>query len=69
MPGAATLACPRTKLYGAGLLLPVFAAARVLSAAMGEWTTHFLQYAASTLLIVLLGARYRSQERSSSQYE
>jgi len=58
--GAAMLAWPRTQLYGAGLLLLVFAAAQVLSAAMGEWTTRFLQYAASTLLIVLVDARYRS---------
>jgi hypothetical protein len=27
---------------------------------MGEWTTRFLQYAASTLLIILLDARYKS---------
>jgi hypothetical protein len=58
--GAAALAWPRTQLYGAGLLLLVFAVAQALSAAMGEWTTHFLQYAASTLLIVLLDVRQRS---------
>jgi hypothetical protein len=42
---------------GAGLLLLVFAAAQVLSAAMGEWSTRFLLYAASTLVIVLLDSR------------
>jgi hypothetical protein len=57
--GAATLAWPRTQLYGASLLLLVFTVAQVLSAAMGEWTTRFLQYAASTLLIVVLDTRYR----------
>ena len=58
--GAALLASSRTQLYGASLLLLVFAVAQFLSAAMGEWTTRFLQYAASTLLIVLLDGRYRS---------
>ena len=57
--GAAALACPRTQLFGASLLLLLFAAAQILSAAMGEWTTRFLQYAASTLLIILLDAQYR----------
>jgi hypothetical protein len=57
--GAATLAWRRTQRFGAGLLLLVFGSAQVLSAAMGEWSTHYLQYAASTLLIVLLDARYR----------
>jgi hypothetical protein len=55
--GATTLAWRRTQLIGAGLLLLVFATAQVLSAAMGEWSTRFLLYAASTLVIVLLDGR------------
>jgi hypothetical protein len=55
--GATALAWRRTQLIGAGLLLLVFAAAQVLSVVLGEWSTRFLIYAASTLVIVLLDAR------------
>ncbi len=44
----------RTQWVGAAVLLLVFAGAQVLSAIEGEYPTRFLQYAASTLLIVLL---------------
>jgi hypothetical protein len=55
--GAAALAWRRSQLLGASLLFLVFATAQVLSAAIGEWSTRFLLYAASTLVIVLLDAR------------
>ena len=47
----------RTQWVGAAALLVVFAAAQVLSALQGEWPTRFVQYGASTLLIVLLDRR------------
>ena len=47
----------RTQWVGAAALLAVLAAAQVLSALQGEWPTRFVQYGASTLLIVLLDRR------------
>ena len=44
----------RTQWVGAAALLAVLAAAQVLSALQGEYPTRFVQYGASTLLIVLL---------------
>lgn len=55
--GAAALAWRRTQRAGAALLLLVFATAQIVSATLGLWPTHFLLYAASTLLIVLLDSR------------
>lgn len=52
--GALLLMWRRAQWVGAALLLVVFAAAQVLSAVEGDYPTRFLQYAASTLLIVLL---------------
>jgi len=52
--GALMLMWRRTQWVGAAALLLVFAGAQVLSAIEGEYPTRFLQYAASTLLIVLL---------------
>jgi NADH:ubiquinone oxidoreductase subunit 6 (subunit J) len=52
--GALILMRRRTQWLGACLLLCVFAVAQVISAMAGEWPTRFLQYAASTLLIVAL---------------
>ena len=46
-----------TQWVGAAALLVVLAAAQVLSALQGEYPTRFVQYAASTLLIVLLDRR------------
>lgn len=52
--GALMLVWRRAQWAGAALLLLVFAGAQVMSAVEGEYPTRFLQYAASTLLIVLL---------------
>jgi uncharacterized membrane protein (UPF0136 family) len=52
--GALLLMWRKTQIVGAGLLLAVFAFAQALSAASGQWPVHFAQYAAATLLIVLL---------------
>jgi hypothetical protein len=45
----------QTQLVGAGVLLGVFGVAQGLAALEGAWPTRFLQYAASTLLIVGMG--------------
>jgi hypothetical protein len=50
--GALLLVWHRTQWAGAALLLLVFAAAQAIAASEGEYPTRFLQYAASTLLIV-----------------
>ena len=55
--GALMLLWRKTQWVGAAVLLIVFAAAQVLSAVGGEHPTRFVQYAASTLLIVLLDRR------------
>jgi hypothetical protein len=60
--GALLLVWDRTQWAGAVLLLLVFAAAQVMAASQGEYPTRFLQYAASTVLIVGLS---RSLPRSS----
>ena len=52
--GALMLLWRRAQWVGAAVLLVVFATAQVLSAVEGEYPTRFVQYAASTLLIVLL---------------
>jgi ABC-type uncharacterized transport system permease subunit len=52
--GALLLAWRRTHWVGAALLLAVFACAQVISAIEGNYPTRFLQFAASTVLIVLL---------------
>jgi len=53
--GALLLLCwHRMQWLAAGLLLLVFASAQLISALEGSWPTQFLQYAASTLLIVSL---------------
>jgi hypothetical protein len=57
--GALALLWPRTQIAGGGVLLAVFALAQVLSARGGHWPTQFLQYAASTLLILLMGRALR----------
>jgi hypothetical protein len=49
-----------TQVVGACVLLGIFAVAQVLSALEGQWPTRFLQYAASTLLIVAMGRAIRS---------
>ena len=53
--GALLLLWRRLRLAAAGILLIVFAAAQVISALEGSWPTHYAQYAASVILIVLLG--------------
>ncbi len=55
----------RTQICGAALLLLVLVAAQVVSAIQGNWTTHLLQYAASTLFIVLLDRALHSGRGSS----
>ena len=50
--GALLLGSRRTQWAGAALLLLVFAAAQAIAASEGEYPTRFMQYAASTLLIV-----------------
>ena len=57
--GAVLLAWQRTQWAGAVLLVLVFAVAQVIAASEGEYPTRFLQYAASTLLIVLLRVNVR----------
>jgi hypothetical protein len=52
--GALMLGIRRTQILGAALLMLVLVAAQVLSALQGAWSTHLLQYAASTMFIVLL---------------
>lgn len=52
--GALALLWRPTRLAGAAVLLCVFAVAQVLSAWAGRWPTQFLQYAASTWLIVAM---------------
>jgi Cu/Ag efflux pump CusA len=56
---AAALLWRRTQVPGACLLLAVFALAQVLSALDGRGPTHFLQYAASTVLIVVMDRALR----------
>jgi len=58
--GALALLWPRTQIAGACVLLAVFALAQVLSARAGHWPTQFLQYAASTVLIVVMGRALRA---------
>jgi hypothetical protein len=50
--GALLLSWRRTQWAGAAALLVVFACAQAISAAAGSYPTRFLQYAASSLLIV-----------------
>jgi hypothetical protein len=57
--GALALLWPRTQIAGACVLLAVFALAQVLSARSGHWPTQFLQYAASTMLILVMGRALR----------
>lgn len=52
--GALMLVWRRTLRVGASLLLVVFAAGVVISTLGHSWPTHLLQYAASTVLIILL---------------
>jgi uncharacterized membrane protein YphA (DoxX/SURF4 family) len=52
--GALMLMWPRAQWVGAAVLLLVFAGAQVISAVDGHYPTRFLQFAASTILIVLL---------------
>jgi hypothetical protein len=56
--GASLLVVARTQPIGAGVLLCAFALAQGLSVVTtGRWPTQYVQYAASTLVIVLLGRR------------
>ena len=52
--GALLLLGRRTQWLGVTVLLLVFGGAQVVAARHSAWPTHFLQYAASALLIVLL---------------
>jgi hypothetical protein len=52
--GAVALLWRPTRLAGAAVLLCVFAVAQLLSGLAGRWPTQFLQYAASTCLIVAM---------------
>ena len=64
--GALLLTWRRVQAVGAAVLLAVFACAQVISAVEGEYPTRFLQYAASTILIVALD-RALSQTRRASE--
>jgi hypothetical protein len=64
--GALLLLWRRTQGAGAILLLLVFAAAQIMAAGEGEYPTRFLQYAASTLLIVALSRALPRNRRSDS---
>jgi hypothetical protein len=57
--GALLLMWRRTQGAGACLLLGVLICAQALSVRDGKWPTHFLQYAASTILIVALDRSIR----------
>ena len=52
--GALLLMWRRAQRVGAAALLAVFACAQVISAVEGEYPTRFLQFAASTVLVVML---------------
>ncbi len=52
--GALMLLWRRAQWVGAALLLVVFSGAQVMSAFEGEYPMRFLQYVASTVLIVIL---------------
>ena len=62
--GALMLLWRRTQWVGAAALLMVFAAAEVLSVFEGESPTRFVQYAASTLLIILLDRSLSGPQRA-----
>jgi len=64
--GALMLMWRRTQWVGAAVLLLVFAGAQVLSAIEREYPTRFLQYAASTLLIVLLDRTLAQADTAAS---
>jgi hypothetical protein len=66
--GALMLNWHRLQWVGAILLLGVFASAQVISAFGGTYPTQFLQYAASTLLIVLLDRALTSAEPGFGQH-
>jgi hypothetical protein len=57
--GAALLLWRQAQWLGASLLLVVFAGAQLMAAAEGDYPTRFVQFAASTLLIVLLDRALR----------
>jgi hypothetical protein len=57
LAGALMLIGQRTRGWGALLLLGVFAVAQLAAALAGHWPIHYLQYAASTLLIVFMDGR------------
>jgi hypothetical protein len=63
--GALLLSWRRTQEAGACLLLGVLIWAQALSVLDGKWPTHFLQYAASTILIVALERSMRTSARSA----
>ena len=63
--GALLLSWRRTQEAGACLLLGVLIWAQGLSVLDGKWPTHFLQYAASTILIVALERSMRTSARSA----
>jgi hypothetical protein len=52
--GASLLLWRRSEIAGACILLLVFATAETFSALNGQWTTHFLHYAASVMFIVFV---------------
>jgi hypothetical protein len=62
--GALLLIWRRAAALGACVLLVVFASAQVMAAMEAEWPTRFLQYAASTLVIVTLD---RALKRARAQ--
>jgi hypothetical protein len=59
--GALMLSWRKTQLAGAGLLVCVFAGAEAVSIVQGIWPTHFLQYAACAICIVMLDRTIAAQ--------
>ncbi len=55
--GALLMLDRRTRLPGAAALLVTFVLAQSYAASLGHWPLHYLQYAASTVMIVLLDRR------------
>jgi hypothetical protein len=52
--GALLFLWRRTQVAGASLLLLVFALSGTITIAHSQWPTHLLQYAASTIFLVLI---------------
>ena len=63
--GALLFLWRRSEIAGAGILLLLFATAETFSALKGQWATHFLQYAASVIFIVISSRSLRSNTNAA----